>query len=88
MNRGFLAILAVCGLLAACADASKEPEPPANAEQLPAPVDPSGGTAGMGEGQQDPSAITSPANAPAPSTPMPASPGDTPSVTPPDSVVH
>lgn len=85
MNRGILTTLALCALLAGCADASKEPEPPANSEQLPAPVDPSGGTAGMGEGQQDP-AVTSPpaATAPAPG----AAASDTPSATPPDSVVH
>jgi hypothetical protein len=61
MTRGYLVTLALCGLLAGCADASKEPEPPAN--ELPAPPDPSGGTAGQGEGAQDP-AVT-PATAPA-----------------------
>ena len=50
MNRGILLTRSLCGILAGCADASKEPEPPANSEQLPAPPDPSGGTAGQGEG--------------------------------------
>jgi hypothetical protein len=89
MNRGLLTTLALCALLAGCADASKEPEPPANSEQLPAPVDPSGGTAGMGEGQQDPAATSSPTGNPPATVSAPgASASDTPSATPPDSVVH
>lgn len=68
MTRGYLLPLALCGLLAGCADASREPQEPANSEQLPPPPDPSGGTAGQGEGAQDP-AVT-PATAPnAPAAP-------------------
>ncbi|HEY0036841.1 MAG TPA: hypothetical protein VGB66_09150, partial [Longimicrobium sp.] len=54
MTRALVTTLALAGLLAGCADASQEPQKPANSEQLPVPPDPSGGTAGMGEGQQDP----------------------------------
>ena len=80
MNRGILLTLSLCAILAGCADASKEPEPPANSEQLPVPPDPSGGTAGQGEGAQDP-AVT-PGSTSQPTTAAPATSA------PVDSVVH
>lgn len=72
MNRRHLLTCALCGLLAGCADASREPQEPENSEQLPVPPDPSGGTAGQGEGAQSqavtPGSTTQPATA-APSPP-------------------
>lgn len=90
MNRRYLLTFALCGLLAGCADASEEPQEPANSEQLPPPPDPSGGTAGMGEGAQDP-AVT-PASSPA-APPIAPGPGAVPpgEGTPPaaaDTVAH